>query len=139
MENAMRSSTHTNLRLAGMTGSSCPVTNVRAPNVARSFGEFSISYNSHRSDYGCDTTVIVLSGRVFFVLNGNHAVQLCLAASSNGIEGAVEYFIENISQANNRSEHRIATGISSDPFSLLPTTLEVIGQCNVDRIVKAAA
>jgi hypothetical protein len=139
MENAMRSSTHTNLRSAGMTGSSCPVTNVRAPNVARSFGEFSISYNSHTSDYGCDTTAIVLCGRVFFVLNGNHAVQLCLAASSNGIEGTIQYFIENIAQANHRSEHWMATGLSSDPFSLHPTTLQVIGQCNVDRIVKAAA
>lgn len=135
----MRSTTNTNLRSVGMTGSSCPVTNVRAPNVARSFGDFSISYNPRTSDYGSDTTAIVLHGRVFFVLNGNHAEQLCFAADSKGIQGCMDYFVENIAQANQRSEHWMATGLRKDPFALLATTLEVIGQCNVDRVAQAAA
>lgn len=138
MENVMRSSTFSNLQQLGMTGSSCPVTNMRAPNVARGFGEFSISYNRHTSDYGCETTAIVLRGRVFFVLNGNHAEQLCFAATSDGIQGCVDYFVENIAQANPRSEHRMATGLGSDPFSLMATALDVIGQCNINRVAKAA-
>lgn len=132
----MRTST---LQSLGMTRGACPVSNVLAPNVARSFGEFSISYNRHSADYGCDTTAIVLRGRVFFVLNGNHAEQLCFAASGTGIQGCVDYFVENIAQANARSEHHMATGLTSDPFGLLGTALEVIGQCNIDRIAKAAA
>lgn len=31
----------------------------------------------------------------------------------------------------------MATGLHSDPFNLLPTTLEVIGQEGVDRIAAA--
>ncbi|HHH9443093.1 TPA: hypothetical protein ACP32N_005081 [Pseudomonas aeruginosa] len=126
-------------RLLGMTGSACPVTNVLAPNVSRSFGELSISYCRQRSDYGCDTTAIVLGGRVFLVLNGNHAEHLINAASGNGIQGCVDYFVENIAQANARSEHLMATGVISDPFELLGTALKVMGQHNIDRIAKAAA
>lgn len=135
----MRSSTLANMQSLGMTGSSCPVTHMRTPNVARSFGNFSISYNPRSSDYGCDTTAIVLGGRVFFVLNGNHAEHLCLAASTNGIQGCVDFFVENIAQANSRSEHWMATGLTKDPFSLLATALDVIGQSNIDRIARAAA
>lgn len=134
----MNASTLTTLQSLGMTGSACPVTKVLAPNVARSFGEFSISYNRHTSDYGCDTTALVLRGRVFLILNKNNAESLCSAASAMGIQGCVDYFLENIAQANARSEHRMATGIASDPFELLGTTLEVIGQDNIDRIAKAA-
>lgn len=90
----MHVNTLNTLQSLGMTGSACPVTNVLAPNVGRSFGEFAISYNRHSSDYGCDTTAIVLRGRVFLVLNGNHAAQLCLAASDIGVQGCVDYFIE---------------------------------------------
>jgi len=112
---------------------------VLAPNVSRSFGEFAISYNRHSSNYGSDTTAIVLGGRVFLVLNGNHAAQLCLAASDIGIQGCVDYFIENIAQANALSEHLMAIGLASDPFKLLGTTLEVIGQSNIDKMAEAAA
>ena len=121
----------------GMTGSACPVTNLLAPNVSRSFGNFSISYCRRSADYGCDTTAIVLGGRVFLVLNGCHAEPLVEAASSSGIQGCVDYFVENIAQANARSEHAMATGLESDPFALLGTALEVMGQHNVDRIARA--
>jgi hypothetical protein len=53
-----------------------------------------------------------------------------------GIQGCVDYFLENIAQANARSEHQMATGITGDPFELLGTTLEVIGQHNIERIAK---
>ena len=127
------------LRSLGITGSSCPVTNVRHPNVSRSFSGFHISYCRQSTDYGCDTTAIVLDGRVFLILNGYHAEQLIHAATEKGIQGCVDYFVENISKANARSEHQMATGLVSDPFNLLGTALEVIGQHNIDRIAKAAA
>lgn len=130
---------NSNLRALGMTGSSCPVTNVRAPNVSRSFGDFSISYLRHSTEYGSNTTAIVLAGRVFLVLNGNHAEQLIEAASACGIQGCVDYFVENITQANGHSEHLMATGLVSDLFGLLGTALEVMGQDNIDKIAKAAA
>jgi len=44
----MTASTLTTLQSLGMTGNACPVTKVLASNVARSFGEFSISYRKAR-------------------------------------------------------------------------------------------
>lgn len=120
----------------GMTASTCPVTNVRSPNVTRIFGNFHISYCNRSSDYGCPTTAIVLGGRVFFILNGNHAEHLIIAASEEGIQGCVDYFINNIDQANGYSEHLMATGVASDPFDLFSTTLGIIGQDNINRIIK---
>ncbi len=127
------------LRSLGMTGSACPVTKVLAPNVSRSFGNFHISYCRQRANYGCDTTAIVLEGRVFLILNGYHAEPLINAATDNGIQGCVDYFVENIAQANALSEHFMAAGVASDPFNLLGTALEVMGQHNVETLAKAAA
>ncbi|HEK3716897.1 TPA: hypothetical protein SMW50_005794 [Pseudomonas aeruginosa] len=128
-----------NLRSLGMTGSACPVTNVLAPNVSRSFGQFSISYLRYCPVYGSNTTAIVLAGRVFLVLNGNHAEQLIDAASTCGIQGCVDYFAENIAHANSYSEHLMATGVVSDLFGLYGTALEVMSQLGIDKIAKAAA
>ena len=121
----------------GMTASTCPVTNARSPNVSRNFDGFHISYCNRSSDYGCPTTAIVLGGRVFFILNGNHAEPLCNAASDEGIQGCVDYFVENIGQANGYSEHLMATGVAGDPFDLFGTTLEIMGQDNINRIRQA--
>ncbi|MFK4131955.1 hypothetical protein ACI2KR_06625 [Pseudomonas luteola] len=135
----MRTSSPAALQALGMTGSSCPVTNVRSPNVSRVFGDFSISYNPRSSGYGCPTTAIVLQERVFFVLNGNHAEPLCNAANNSGLQGAIDYFIENIAQANAFSEHPMAIGLSRDQFGLFETALEVVGQHNINRIAQAVA
>jgi len=41
-----------------------------SPNVHKTFEGFHISYRGDDGGYGGPTTAIVLSGRVFFVLNG---------------------------------------------------------------------
>lgn len=126
------------LHAIGMTSSTCPVTRAKSPNVARNFGaNLSISYNQRSADYGCDTTAIVFGGRVFFVLNGNHAVALCALAEEQGVPGCVEYFAQRIAQANGNSEHLMATGLIGDPFGLMQTALDVIGSDGVDRIAAA--
>lgn len=123
----------------GMKGSFCPVTRAPSPNMTRSFEQgFHISYNPSSSGYGCDTTAIVLQGRVHFVLNGDHAAALCTAAEQRGIDGCIDYFVENIALANKLSEHWMATGVNCDFFALMPTTLEVIGQDGMQRIAEAA-
>lgn len=115
-----------------------PMTNECLPNVVAGFGAFHVSYNTHSSDYGCDTTALVLQQRVFFVLNGNHAAALHAAAESTGIQGCIDYFINHMDQANPSSEHLMATKLRSDIFGLHRTTLEVIGKTNIDRIASAA-
>lgn len=126
------------LHAIGMTSSTCPVTRGKSSNVARIFGaNLSISYNQRSADYGCDTTAIVFAGRVFFVLNGNHAVALCALAEEQGVPGCVEYFVKHIGQANRFSDHLMATGLVGDPFGLVPTALDVIGSDGVDRIAAA--
>lgn len=134
----MHSATLTNLRELGFSGGCCPVTRVVAPNVSIQYPGFHISYNSRHRDYGSDTTALVLQDRVFFVLNGNHSEALVSAANANGIQGCIDVFIDNIARANGLSEHRMAVGICSDPFSLFPTTLDAIGQSSIDRIALAA-
>jgi len=88
----------------------CPVTNALQPNRVRNFEGFHISYNPHRADYGCDTTALVLQGRVFFVLNGDHAADLLDAAEQGGLQSCVDLFIARIERANAISEHRMAVG-----------------------------
>lgn len=123
----------------GMKSSFCPVTHSPSPNVTRSFGsDVHVSYNPRSGDYGSDTTAIVLRERVFFVLNGDHAETLCKIGENNGVHGCVDYFVEHIAQANKLSEHLMATGVSNDPFALMPTALEILGQEGVDRIAAAA-
>lgn len=126
--------------VSGMTAGTCPITNARTPNVSRSFENFHISYNPSSADYGCDTTAIVLGGRVFFILNGDHEKPLLNAATEGGVHACVDYFIDNIAYANRRfSEHRMATRTIDDPFDLFTTTAEVIGYDNLNRIKRASA
>jgi len=123
----------------GMKSSTCPVTRSPSPNVTRSFGSsVHISYNPRSAGYGIDTTAIVLCERVFFVLKGNHAEALCKAGAENGSKGFVEYFVQNIARASELSEHLMATGVSNDPFGLMPTALEILGQEGVELIAAAA-
>lgn len=122
----------------GFTGHTIPVTNERSPNVTRTFDGFHLSYDRSSRDYGCDTTAFVIQGRLFLVLNGNHCAAM-VSAAENGIQGVVDYFIEHIGQANERSEHRMAAGIDTDPFALAPTMLKMVGQESIDRIAQAEA
>lgn len=119
------------------TRGACPVTNVIAPNMTRTFTDFHISYNPSSADYGCDTTALVLSDRVFFILNGDFSERFAEASESKGLQGCIDLFIENIEKANRLSEHLMASGMNSDPFELGRTAREMLGQDNIDRIVQA--
>jgi len=122
---------------SGFSAQQCPVTHEVMPNVTRNFKGFHISYARYLSHYGCDTTALVLQGRVFFILNGDHADALAEAAELSGIQGCIDLFIERIDQANRLSEHCMAIGLVADPFELYPTTLKLIGQHSIDRIAQA--
>lgn len=115
----------------------CPVTYEVMPNMTRNFSGFHISYCRYMSHYDSATTALVLQGRVFFILNGYHADALVDAALQRGIQGCIDIFIERIQQANHCSEHRMAVGVAEDIFALYPTTLNLIGQDNINRIVDA--
>lgn len=134
----MNIATITSLSEMGFVGSSCPITNERAPNVTKSYGDIELSYNARSAYYGCDTTAIVIGGRVFFVLNGQHSQALDAALTAKGAQGMVEYFIEHLAHANFTSEHLMATGLANDLFGLMPTALEIIGQSNIDLIKQTA-
>lgn len=115
------------------------MTHVVSPNMTASFAGFDISHNASIADYGSETTAIVLQKRVFFILNGNHCAELVEEANVNGIAGCVRYFAQHIDQANTRSEHRMAAGLSEDPFELQKTTQECIGDDGIVLIAQAAS
>lgn len=135
----MRSSTISDLFSRGFAPQHCSVTREVMPNMTRNFSGFHISYARYLSHYDSDTTALVLQDRVFFVLNGFHANAMVEAAEISGIQGCIDLFIERIDEANKLSEHRMAIGAAEDPFELAPTTLELIGQHNISRIVQAVA
>lgn len=122
----------------GFTSSRCPVTNEVSPNMAASFDGFHISHCSRTSEYGCETTAIVLQHRVFFILNGDHSAALAEAARDHGVDGCIRYFVEHINQANARSEHLMAVGLASDHFGLRGTTQKCIGSDAIELVAKAA-
>ncbi|ARV43098.1 hypothetical protein ACRFV7_005234 [Klebsiella oxytoca] len=121
----------------GFTSDVIPVINTPAPNMTRGFERFHISYNFSSAAYGCDTTALVLDERVFFVLDGDHARDMTEAAKSHGIDGCVNVFIDRIESANRHSEHKMAIGLTSDKFGLMPTALAVIGEQNILRLLSA--
>lgn len=121
----------------GLSSQRCPATGATSSNRVRNFERFHLSYNPRCSDYGCDTTALVLQGRVFFVLNGDHVAPMVESAEQMGVQGCVDYFIDRIHEANPLSEHRMAVGITADLLALGPTTIDTIGQHNVGRIFAA--
>src|SRR5690349_15295328 len=62
--------------VSGLASQRCPPTRQLMPNRVRNVNRFHISYNNHAADYGCATTALVLNGRVFFVLNGDHVCEM---------------------------------------------------------------
>lgn len=97
-----------------------------------------VSYNPSSRDYGCHTTALVLGGRVFLILNGDHREGMFTAVVEGGIAAGASYFIDHIDQANARSEHHEVTGQRQDIFNLIPTAVQCIGQELVDRMTQAA-
>ena len=121
----------------GLSFQRCPVTRQLMPNRVRSFDGFHVSYNNSSSDYGCPTTALVLGGRVFLILNGDHAGDLIEAAELGGLPGCMDLFIERIASANSRSEHMAAFGLADDPFGLHATMHSLFGQGCMGRLATA--
>lgn len=130
--------TNHNMAAAGLAPGRCPITRRLMPNITRNFNGFHVSYCRQSCDYGSDTTALVLDGRVFFILNGNHAVEMIEAAIRDGIQSCLDVFIERIDRANALSEHRMAAGLEEDPFGLRATTLRLVGQAGMERLITAA-
>jgi len=128
---------HSRTPADGLSSQHCPVTGELAPNRARTFDGFHVSYNAHTLYYDSDTTALVLRDRVFLVLNGNHTAEMLDAATRDGLAGALRVFMDRLSLANPLSEHRMALGLCDDPFELQPTMVEVLGQDAFDRFVAA--
>jgi hypothetical protein len=113
-----------------------PVIKQRTVNVTCEFDGFHLNYNPQRSGYGTDTTAIVMENTLFFVLNGDHMTVLQAVAKEAGLQGCIDYFIENIGQANQYSEH-IAVINGETRYGLAESGLKLAGQANIDRIAKA--
>jgi len=129
--------TTSSIKSKHFSGGTVPIINTPSPNVTASFEGFALSYNPRHADYGSDTTAIVLKGRVFLLLNGDHGEALHEKAAENGITGCIDYFIEHIKEANHLSEHLMAVGLADDPFELQQTALDVIDQDNIDSLMSA--
>jgi hypothetical protein len=63
-----------------------------------------VSYNNYdRAEYGCDTTALYINETSqFLILNGNHSSGY---DGCDSLQDCVDYFYENVEQANFRSEH----------------------------------
>lgn len=118
--------THSTLLSSGFAPSVIPVINQVSPNISRSFDGFAISYNRSTIDYGCDTTALVIRGRVFMLLSGNHALELAGAAENGGLIAALTLFIMKLDLAIGQSEHLEAFGLANDPFDLTSTLREAL-------------
>jgi len=100
---------------------SLPVTNERTINSVLDFKDYHISYNPSAAGYGTKTTAIVIGGRAFFILCGDYREPLRDAANVGGLAECLRFFIANISQAHDFSEHKQATGREAYPWGLMPT------------------
>lgn len=76
---------------------------VDVPNViTENKKEFYISYNSRRSDYGVDTTALVIhETSQFLILAGDHSKEY----HGLDFEQALAYFYANVEKAVEQSEH----------------------------------
>lgn len=84
-----------------------PITNEITPNQISDRTGYHLSYNPSARDYGVDTTAIVLGNHaLFFILKGDHRTGLETAADRDGLRAVLDYFIENIAQAHDFSDHR---------------------------------
>lgn len=94
---------------------------VRAPNYISSWGGWHLSYNPRSIGYGCDTTALVLEHNAFFILNGDHRKAWSIAADVGGIDGALQYFLDNSGDANKLSEHLYAARVKQDRLGVSKT------------------
>ncbi|WP_415912429.1 hypothetical protein [Neptuniibacter sp. QD37_11] len=128
----------TDLMNAGFNPEVCPGTHEVMPNVTKTKSDsVHVSYCSRTIDYGCATTAMVFKGRVFFILNGNHAQAWDAAIDEGGVSAGLDYFIEHLAEANPHSEHRMAVGIDKDRYGLMASLQEVVGGEGIQRVFEA--
>ncbi|PTC00389.1 hypothetical protein C9975_07800 [Thalassospira xiamenensis] len=121
----------------GFRGHQTPFINTMSPNITKDFDDYHISYARYISEYGSDTTAIVLEHHIFFVLNGNHASALNAVSQRSGLQGCIDYFIEHINEANHMSEHLVVLGLETDIVKIKPKAEDILGQWNIARLAKA--
>lgn len=108
-------------------------------NVVKGYGKYRISFNPSVADFGVETTAIVLAGAVFFILKGDHALELDAVAKENGLEGCIDYFIAHKDEIHENSEHAMACRLNDDLFELNPIALSVMGDELMWKLVQAFA
>jgi len=114
-----------------------PVTNEMTPNSTVHFDGYYLSYNRRSSDYGCDTTAIVVGGRVFLLLNGDHREELLSISNTDGLDGCLNYLINNINLSNKYSEINTLVGVDKDVFGLVDTFLNHSNQDMLNKLTDA--
>lgn len=97
---------------------------VSGDNLIDARGRWHLSYNRNPAGYGTDTTALVFDNRVYFILNGDHRKTW---GNAENIAQAVDHFMAQHESINGMSEHRMALGLESDVFALMPTVTEVVG------------
>ena len=114
------------MKAQGFKHQTLPITNERTINSVLDFKDYHISHNPSAADYGTETTAIVISNRVFFILCGDYHKPLRDAANAGGLSECLRFFITNIKQAHAISEHKQATGRAADPWGLMPTLRDAV-------------
>lgn len=101
---------------------SIPITST---NTVKKQGCHHISFNKSSRDYGCTTTALVIDGRVFIILCGNHYDNLNNALA-DGIESAWDYVVKNAKNLHDMSEHNQVLGLETDLFGLRETAVDYL-------------
>ena len=116
-----------------------PIINTNSPNVvAQTQRSFHLSYLPYTGDYGSDTTALVLDNNVFLILNGDHKKELLTMAQTQGLAGCIKYFTTHITEANQRSEHRMAVLLDEDPFGLNKTVQDLLEPTDIASLRQAS-
>jgi hypothetical protein len=110
-----------------------PVINVLTPNEVSDQGEFHLSYNRSSSDYGCDTTAIVLRGTVFLILKRDHRAALTAACDADGLQGCFDYYLKHIAEAHPYSDHYLILK-GDNTFATTEDATKFLGEQNISRL-----
>ena len=116
-----------------------PIINTPIQNEVSQQKGFHLSYNGYEMAYGGPTTAIVIGDhQLFFVMRGNHKDGLQAAADASGLEGVLEYFVENIEAAHHMSDHlQIHRDHEVAPYKTWAE--ELLGEENISKIQAAVA
>lgn len=105
-------------------------------NTVKKRGCHHISFNKSSREYGCPTTALVINGRVFIILCGNHYDNLNNALA-DGIESAWDYVVKNAKNLHDMSEHNQVLGLETDLFGLRETTVDYLSDEALNNLYHA--